>query len=85
MSTANSSPLLDGTIVAHAHVTAHVQHRIDGIFVTNVALNRVGVGVLMGGQLNGFTLTFRLLRHRSIQTVYGFGGGGGGGAGQLNL
>lgn len=46
MSAAHSAPLLDGALVAHAHVAAHVQHRIDGILVANGAF---GAGRQIGG------------------------------------
>lgn len=89
MTTANATPLLDGTIVTHAHVSAHVQHRIDGILVADVTLHGIGSNgssILMlmrrcRRQLNGgggFALAVRLLLlGGSIQTVAGFGYGGG--------
>lgn len=37
MATADASPLLDGTFVAHAHVAAGVQDGIDRVLVANRA------------------------------------------------
>lgn len=34
----NSAPLLYGAIVAHAHVSAHIEYRINGILIANGTL-----------------------------------------------
>lgn len=46
LTTADAAPLLDGAIVAHAHVSAHIEHRINGILIANGALG-TGVGALL--------------------------------------
>lgn len=48
MATADSLPLFQCTFVAHAHVSAHVQHRIDGMLVADSALY---AGCQIGGIL----------------------------------
>lgn len=53
MAAADAAPLLDGALVAHAHVAAHVQHRIDWVLVANRALGagrQAGIG---GGRRRG--------------------------------
>lgn len=43
LTAADAAPLLDGAIVAHAHVPAHIEYRINGILIANGALGtRVG-------------------------------------------
>lgn len=39
---ADAAPLLDGALVAHAHVAAHVQHRVDRVLVADGALGTGG-------------------------------------------
>lgn len=49
---ADAAPLLDGALVAHAHVTAHVQHRVDRMLVADGALGaggQIGAGRRSGG------------------------------------
>lgn len=43
MAAADTAPLRDGAIVAHAHVSTHVQHRIDGFLTANGAFGPRGV------------------------------------------
>jgi hypothetical protein len=38
LATARCSPLLHGTLIAHAHVATHVQHRVNRSLVTDNAL-----------------------------------------------
>jgi len=37
LTTANTTPLLDGAIVAHAHVSTHIEHGINRILIANGA------------------------------------------------
>lgn len=46
LTAANAAPLLDGAIVAHAHMPAHVEHRINGILIADGALG-AGIGALL--------------------------------------
>lgn len=43
--TADAAPLLDRTVVAHAHVAAHVQHRVDRLLEADRAVDAVGRAV----------------------------------------
>jgi len=49
LATTHSAPLLDGAVVAHAHVSAHVQHRVDGILVADGAFG-TRIGALLVAQ-----------------------------------
>lgn len=45
MAAADAAPLFDGAFVAHAHVTAGIEHRVDGMLVAYCAL---GPGHVIG-------------------------------------
>lgn len=49
VATADSSPLLHGTLVAHAHVAAGVQDGVDRILVADCALGRLGIRLASSG------------------------------------
>lgn len=58
VATADAAPLLDRTVVAHAHVAAHVQHRIDRLLEADgtVHAGRAVDGGTVGGQADRATV-----------------------------
>lgn len=65
---ADAAPLLDRAVVAHAHVAAHVQHRVDRLLEADGAVDAGGAvdGGAVRGQADG------------AAPVAGGGGAGGG-------
>lgn len=66
LATTNSTPLLDGAIVAHAHVSTHIEHGVDGILVANGAL---------GTRICALLITETILPFTAIQGARTLGNG----------
>lgn len=71
----STTPVLHRTLIAHAHVTAHVKHRVDGVFVADCAVDtaRWIIGAVVGDRSVNSSVgvhkgrVLLLFRHRRIQ------------------